>query len=84
MEHMKKHTGKSTCPLCQQTFTVFYNMRRHMVKMHGLAREDVNRITSQSVSYDEVPLLGLQELVSAPGSSATPEPSTPVTLPSRQ
>ena len=61
-----------------------YNMRRHMVNMHGLAREEVDRITSRSVSYDEVPLLGLQELVSAPESSTTSEPSTPVTLPSRQ
>ena len=50
-EHMKKHTGKTTCPLCQQTFGMLYHMRRHMVNKHGMAKEDVAKITNKRALY---------------------------------
>ena len=46
-EHLKKHTGKTTCPMCQQTFGMVHHMRRHMVNVHGMAKEEVDKITKK-------------------------------------
>ena len=42
---MKKHSGQTTCPLCQKTFARVPHMRAHMVEKHRLAKQEVDRIT---------------------------------------
>ncbi|XP_043240053.1 protein tramtrack, beta isoform-like isoform X5 [Amphibalanus amphitrite] len=46
-EHLKKHTGATTCSICNQSFARTYNLRLHMAKTHGLAREEVDRMTNK-------------------------------------
>ena len=77
-EHLKKHTGKTTCPLCQQAFAMVANMRRHMVNTHGLARDEVDRITNKRIAYAGSAVAPVGSSVSAtapaPASSASSRP----------
>ena len=44
---MKKHSGKTTCSLCQQMFGTVNHMRKHMHLAHSMSREEVDRITNK-------------------------------------
>ena len=44
-KHMKMHTGETTCPICQQTFSMMFALRRHMRDQHRLDQETVDSMT---------------------------------------
>ena len=46
--HLEMHSGKTKCPVCEQTFGMAYTMRRHMVRIHGMKKEEVDRITNNT------------------------------------
>ncbi|XP_037091362.1 uncharacterized protein LOC119111624 [Pollicipes pollicipes] len=46
-EHMKRHLGRTTCLICRQEFAMTFTLRRHMVNRHGLAAEEVGRLTNK-------------------------------------
>ena len=47
IEHMKKPSGKTTCPICQQMSATVNHLRRHMRNVHSMSREEVDRITNK-------------------------------------
>ncbi|KAF0304719.1 Broad-complex core protein isoforms 1/2/3/4/5 [Amphibalanus amphitrite] len=46
-EHMKRHTGQTTCCICNHEFAMTFSLRRHMVKRHGLSPDEVSRLTNK-------------------------------------
>ena len=46
-EHMKRHTGQTTCCICHHEFAMTFTLRRHMVRQHGLSPEQVSRLTNK-------------------------------------
>ena len=46
-EHMKRHTGQTTCCICHHEFAMTFTLRRHMVNRHGLTPEQVSQLTNK-------------------------------------
>ena len=44
---MKKHKGQTRCPVCQLELSDMSTMRRHMVRRHGMAKKEVDRVTNK-------------------------------------
>ncbi|XP_043240060.1 protein tramtrack, beta isoform-like isoform X11 [Amphibalanus amphitrite] len=44
-KHMQKHAGRTTCPVCQQSFSMMFALRRHMRDVHHLDQETVDAMT---------------------------------------
>ena len=78
-EHMKKHSGKTTCPLCQQTFVTVYNMRMHMMSKHRMTKQEVSRMTSKRPYYRSADLAPSVTSMGFFAAGATNAPSTRAT-----
>ena len=57
LKHMKKHQGQTMCPVCQHEFSEVSNLRRHMVTLHGMLKQEVDRITKKRLSAMEIAAL---------------------------
>ena len=44
---MKKHQGQTRCPICLKEFSDIHNMRVHMTTLHGMSKQEVNRVTNK-------------------------------------
>ena len=50
---MKKHKGQTRCPICGLELGVVRTMRVHMVKVHGMSRQEVDRVTNKRMTTME-------------------------------
>ncbi|XP_037071324.1 zinc finger protein 77-like [Pollicipes pollicipes] len=52
-DHVKKHRGMTTCPMCGKVGSTVKALRRHLQLVHSLSREAVHQIvpTRRYVSY---------------------------------
>ena len=74
---MKKHTGQTKCLVCHQEFAVVRNMRQHMVTIHGMSTEEVNRITNKRKSTMEILTEQLASGVGGESTTAAAPPAGP-------
>ncbi|XP_043240056.1 protein tramtrack, beta isoform-like isoform X8 [Amphibalanus amphitrite] len=44
ISHMKKHQGQTTCPFCHQPLSTFGNMRRHLMRKHGVEQDQLDAV----------------------------------------
>ena len=48
--HMKSHDGQTCCSICGQLISTMQNLRRHLMLIHNLSRQEADGITNNRVA----------------------------------